>query len=206
MKVSVSFIKSKYNERETIRFIDQTNADYLHVDVMDGKFVTEKNYTFGQIKEYVKETSKKLDVHLMCENPHKYIKDFALLNTEYLIFHLETVNNPEEIINEIHSYGIKCGISIKPDTEVIKLKPYLEKIEQVLVMSVEPGAGGQEFMPEIIQKIDDLKTLGLTNFLISVDGGINESTIDYVRNADMVVSGSFVCLSDNYQEQINKLR
>ena len=76
-----------------------------------------------------------------------------MLNTEYLIFHLETVNNPEEIINEIHSYGIKCGISIKPDTEVIKLKPYLEKIEQVLVMSVEPGAGGQEFMPEMIQRL-----------------------------------------------------
>ncbi len=206
MKVAVSFIKSKYKEKETIRLIDQTDADYVHVDIMDGKFVTEKNYTTGQINDYVKGISKKLDVHLMCENPCKYIKDYVLLNTEYLTFHLEAVDNPEEIIKEIHSYGIKCGISIKPNTPTTKLEPYLEKIEQVLIMSVEPGEGGQEFMPETTQKINGLKALGLTNFIINVDGGINDKTIENVRNADMVVSGSYVCLSDNYQQQINKLR
>lgn len=205
MKVAVSFIKSKYNEKETIKFIDKTDADYLHLDIMDGKFVEHKNYTFREIEKLVQNTSKKLDVHLMCENPSKFIKDYALLNTECITFHLEAIKDPESIIEEIHSYGIKCGISIKPSTKVESLKPYLNRIEQVLVMSVEPGKGGQSFQMEAIDKINSLKELNL-NFIINVDGGINEETISYVKNADMVVSGSYVCLSDDYQSQINKLR
>ncbi len=205
MKVSVSFIKSKYNEKETVKLIDKTDADYLHVDIMDGKFVEYKNYTFNEINNIIKNTTKKLDVHLMCENPSKYIKDYALLNTEYLTFHLEAVDNPESIISEIHSYGIKCGISIKPSTPVHVLKPYINDIEQILVMSVEPGKGGQEFIPDTSFKIDELKEMG-TNFIVSVDGGINNETIHFVKNADMVVSGSYVCLSEDYQAQINNLR
>lgn len=205
MKVAVSFIKSKYNEKETIKLIDKTDADYLHLDIMDGKFVEHKNYTFREIEKLVQNTSKKLDVHLMCENPSKFIKDYALLNTECITFHLEAIKDPESIIEEIHSYGIKCGISIKPSTKVESLKPYLNRIEQVLVMSVEPGKGGQSFQMEAIDKINSLKELNL-NFIINVDGGINEETISYVKNADMVVSGSYVCLSDDYQSQINKLR
>lgn len=205
MKVAVSFIKSKYNEKETIKLIDKTNADYIHVDIMDGKFVETKNYTFKEIESYVKETTKKLDVHLMCTNPSKYIKDYALLNTEYITFHLEAVKNPLELIEEIHSYGIKCGISIKPSTQINELIPYLGYIEQVLIMSVEPGLGGQTFMPEVVNKIDYLKNLN-RNITISVDGGINDQTVKYLSNADMVVSGSFICLSDNYQNQIDKLR
>ncbi|MDD4187683.1 MAG: ribulose-phosphate 3-epimerase [Bacilli bacterium] len=205
MKISVSFIKSKYNEKETIKLIDKTDADYLHVDIMDGKFVEQKNYSFKEIKRLVKYSTKKLDVHLMCENPSKYIKDYALLNTQYLTFHFEAVKNPNEIINEIHSYGIKCGISIKPSTLVESLKPYINNIEQVLVMSVEPGKGGQEFMSDIAFKIDQLQEMN-SNFIVSVDGGINNETINHVKNADMVVSGSYVCLSDNYQEKIDNLR
>lgn len=206
MKVSVSFIKSQYSEKETISLIDKTNADYLHIDLMDGKFVEHKNYTFKEIAKLVKNTIKKLDVHLMVEDPKKYIHDFALLNTEYLTFHLETVANASEMIDLIHSYGIKCGISIKPNTPISAIEPYLLKCEQILVMSVEPGAGGQAFMPEAMERINTLKELNKGNYLISVDGGINEETINLVGNADMVVSGSFVCMSDNYQDQINKLR
>lgn len=206
MRVSVSFIKSKYNEKDTVKLINQTDADYIHVDIMDGKFVDTKNYTFNQIKNIVSNTTKKLDVHLMCDNPSKYIKDYAFLNTEYLTFHLEAVNNIDELINEIHSYGIKCGISIKPTTDIKRLDPYLKNIEQVLIMSVEPGKGGQQFMPSVIDKIDYLKNTNNKNFIISVDGGINDQTINFVTNADMVVSGSYVCLSDDYQKQINTLR
>ncbi len=206
MKVAVSFIKSNYNEKETIKLIDKTNADYIHVDFMDGKFVENKNYTSKQITDFLKNTTKKLDVHLMAENPRQYIKDYSLLNTEYITFHLEAVKNPDELIDEIHSYGIKCGISIKPNTPVSLIKPYLSKIEQVLVMSVEPGAGGQAFMMEAVEKIKLLKELNQGNYIISVDGGINDQTINYVNDADMVVSGSFICLTDNYQKQIDKLK
>ncbi|MDD2505540.1 MAG: ribulose-phosphate 3-epimerase [Bacilli bacterium] len=205
MKISVSFIKSKYNEKDTVNLIDKTDAEYVHVDLMDGKFVEHKNYTVNDIKNIVNGTNKKLDVHLMCKNPSKYIKDFASLNTEYITFHLEAVKNPDEYIKEIHSYGIKCGISIKPKTNIELLKPYLEKIEQVLVMSVEPGAGGQKFIMDSILKIESLKKLK-NDLIISVDGGINDKTIDFVQAADMVVSGSYICLSDDYQAQINKLR
>lgn len=205
MKISVSFIKSKYKEKETINKINETNADYLHVDLMDGKFVKNKNYTFRDIAKYVSGTNKPLDVHLMASDPKKYINDFALLNTEYLTFHLEAVKEPLEIIDLIHSFGIKCGISIKPNTKVSKLKPYLDKIELVLIMSVEPGLGGQSFMESVIPKIAELKNFN-QNLLISVDGGINDETINLVKEADMIVSGSFICESDNYQQQINLLK
>jgi ribulose-phosphate 3-epimerase len=205
MKISVSFIKSKYKEIETIKKIDETNADYLHVDLMDGKFTEKKNYDLKMIYNFAKYTKKPLDIHLMVNDPKKYISDLALLNTMYITFHLEAVSKPMDLINLIHSYGLKCGISIKPETPITALKPYLDIIDQVLVMSVNPGAGGQSFMMESINKINELKKFN-KNFIISVDGGINDETINYVKMADMVVSGSFVCMSDNYQKQINILR
>ena len=206
MKVAVSFIKSIHNEKDTIKLINETTADYIHVDLMDGKFTENKNYTFSEIQNILKNSTKELDVHLMVENPLKYIKDFALLNTAYITFHLEAVKDIDTVINEIHSYGIRCGISIKPETSVDKLKPYLNKIEQVLIMSVEPGKGGQEFIFDMTQKINSLSLIENRNFIISVDGGINNETINHVQNADMVVSGSYICLSNNYQNQIDMLK
>lgn len=204
MKVAVSFIKSKYNEIKTIDLINKTEADFLHVDIMDGKFTENKNYTFSNIVKFLKNNHKPLDVHLMTENPSKYIKNYALLNTEYLTFHLEATNNPQRIIDEIHSYGIKCGISIKPSTDISLLNPYLNDIELVLVMSVEPGMGGQKFLESTILKISELKQKQ-GNFLISVDGGINDETIKLI-NPDMVVSGSYICMSDDYEKQIKSLK
>lgn len=206
MKVAVSFIKNRFNsERETIKEINKTSADYIHVDIMDGKFVAKKNYNFSDIEKFIKGINLPLDVHLMTENPEKYIKDYALLNTEYITFHYEAVSDVKKVIDLIHSYGIKCGVSIKPKTNIEKLLPYLDDIEQVLVMTVEPGEGGQSFMMEMISKIDYLKKLN-KNFIINVDGGINDETIKYVQNADMVVSGSYVCMSDDFELSINKLK
>jgi ribulose-phosphate 3-epimerase len=205
MKVAVSFIKSKYNEIKTIEKINETDADFLHIDFMDGKFTEEKNYSFNEIYKFLKNNKKPLDVHLMTINPLKYIKDYAYLNTECIIFHLEAVTNVQEVIDTIHSFGIKCGISINPGTPVSKLEPYLNDIEEVLIMSVVPGKGGQKFMPEVLDKITYLKNKK-GNYIISIDGGINNETIDLVQDCDMVVSGSFVCMSDDYQNQINILR
>ena len=123
---------------------------------------------------------------------------------KFITFHLEATDKVNEMIDMIHSYGIKCGISIKPNTSVKELLPYLNKIELVLVMSVEPGKGGQKFMPIAIDKINELRKLN-KNIIISIDGGINDETVRLV-NTDMVVSGSYVCMSDNFEEKINKLK
>lgn len=209
MKVAVSFIKSSKDVKETIDLINKTDADYLHVDVMDGSFVENKNFTFQEFLEWQKDNEKLLDVHLMCSNPKKYIKEYVNLNTEYITIHAELDRDLKELLSLIHSYGINAGLSIKPNTSVEKIKNYLYDIEQVLIMSVEPGLGGQEFMDSVIPKIEELKKIREENgldFIISIDGGINDKSIEKVKDVDMVVSGSYICMTDNYQEQINKLR
>lgn len=209
MKVSVSFIKSKYNEEETINKLNQTDCDYLHVDVMDGNFVENKNFTFQEFLEWQKENEKTLDVHLMCSNPKKYIKEYVNLNTEYITIHSEIDRDLKELLSLIHCYGVNAGLSIKPNTPVSKIMNYIYDVEQVLIMSVEPGQGGQEFMDSVVDKVLELKKIREENgldFIISIDGGINDQTINKVKNCDMVVSGSYICMSKNYQEQIDKLR
>ena len=205
MKVSVSFIKNKYNsEFRTIYDINYTSADYIHVDIMDGKFVDNKNYDINDVVKFLDGNTKPLDVHLMCYDLEKYIVEYADLLPEFITFHLEATDKVNELIDMIHSYGIKCGISIKPDTSVSELIPYLDKIELVLVMSVEPGKGGQKFMPIAIDKINELRKLN-KNVIISVDGGINDETVKLV-NSDMVVSGSYVCMSDSFEKAIDRLK
>ena len=205
LKVSVSFIKNKYNnEKKTIEEINYTSADYIHVDIMDGKFVENKNYDINEVSLFLRENVKPLDVHLMCYDLEKYIVEYADLMPEFITFHLEATDKVDEIIDMIHSYGIKCGISIKPNTSVKELLPYLDKIELVLIMSVEPGKGGQKFLHIAIDKINELRKIN-RNVIISVDGGINEETVKLV-NSDMVVSGSYVCMSENFEEKINKLK
>lgn len=204
MKVSVSFIKNKYNdEKKTIEEINYTSADYIHVDIMDGKFVENKNYDINEVSVFLRENIKPLDVHLMCYDLEKYIVEYADLMPKFITFHLEATDKVNEMIDMIHSYGIKCGISIKPNTKVEELLPYLDKIELVLVMSVEPGMGGQKFIPIAIDKINELRKLN-KNIIISVDGGINDETVKLV-DSDMVVSGSYVCMSDNFEEKIKQL-
>ena len=209
MKISVSFIKSKTEPEATINLLNQTDCDYLHVDVMDGEFVEHKNFGFQEFLEWQKDNEKMLDVHLMVSNPKKYIKEYINLNTEYITIHAEVEKDLKELISLIHCYGVNAGLSIKPETPIDKIKDYLYDIEQVLIMSVNPGEGGQEFMDEVIPKIEELKKLREENgyeYIISIDGGINEKTIGKVKDCDMVVSGSYVCMNDDYQKQIDSLR
>lgn len=209
MKVAVSYLKSKYDLKTTIESIENTDADYIHVDVMDGIFVNNKTYLYNELESVLKDTKKPLDVHLMVDSPIKYIMDYKNLKPEFITIHSEIDKNIEDLIDLIHSFGIKAGISIKPNTSIEKIEYLLEKIDNVLIMSVEPGMGGQEFMDSIIYKIDILNRLRKENnykYLISIDGGINNETIKKVSGVDFVISGSFICMNNDYQKQIDMLR
>lgn len=204
MKVAVSFIKSRYSEKETIDLINQTNADFLHLDIMDGEFVENKNYDYEDIKMFLKDNHKPLDIHLMCADPLKYIEEYIELKPYNITFHIEAVNNPLRLIELLHDNGIRCGLAINPDTSVKEIKPYLDLIDNVLVMSVYPGKGGQKFIPDTVNKINELALLK-KNFTIEVDGGVNNEIINNLQNVDIVVSGSYICESEDYQKTIDTL-
>ena len=206
MKIAISFLKSKYNIDETINKINNTDAEYIHVDIMDGNFVQNKTDNFINILD---NTNKPLDIHLMVDNPLPYIIEYKNLKPEFITIHSEINHNLKDLINLIHSYGIKVGLSIKPKTSIEKIKDYLVDIDNILIMSVEPGLGGQKFMDSILYKIEILNKLREEkkyNYVISIDGGINDKTINKIKNVDFVISGSFICMNDDYQKQIDKLR
>lgn len=206
MKISVSFMKSNLSTKKTISEIEATNADYIHVDIMDGKFVKNKNYTISEIINLLGNTIKPLDIHLMVSNPIKWIDALATLNVAYITFHYEIKQDIIELINYVKDMGIKVGIAIKPKTNIKKIKDILSLVDLILVMGVEPGKGGQAFIPSQLEKINHLKELQSNyNYLIAVDGGINEDNVHDI-NTDIIISGSFVTMSNNYQNQINKLR
>lgn len=208
MKVSASFLSSK-NLVNDIMKLNETDVDFIHLDIMDGKFVKNKTMPFREMKNIHKYTSKRLDVHLMVEDPVSYVPLYAELNTEYITFHVEVDKNIEEILKLIHSYSIKAGLSIKPNTKVSELVPYLPFIDYILVMSVEPGAGGQAFLEDTEDKINEVRSLldaYQCSAVIGVDGGVNQETKKYCTKADILVAGSYIINGDNFQEKISSLR
>ena len=208
MKIAVSFLKSD-NYKKCIEKINASKADYIHVDMCDGKYVEEKNFVLSDLLKTLKVASKPLDVHMMVNNPLKYIDSFAFYDTEYITIHLNSCKDLNEVIDYISSIGIKVGIAINPDEEISLLEPYLDKIDKVLIMSVVPGKGGQEFMESVISKIDELNELkDKYHFITSIDGGINDETIKLIndKNIDLVVSGSYITNQEDYNEAIKSLK
>ncbi len=208
MLISTSFLSSKNIPKDLLK-LNETSTDYIHVDVMDGKFVKNKTMPFKEMKNIYKYTSKRLDVHLMVKNPKKYIDNYSTLNTEYITIHLELAENIDRYLTQIKNYGIKCGLAINPDTKVNELVPYLPLLDMILIMSVEPGKGGQEFIEETENKIKEIRILlneYQSNVKISVDGGINNNTKKFCSESDIIVSGSYIINSDNFEEKINSLR
>lgn len=208
MKISVSFLSIKNDLKENIEKLDKTTIDYLHLDIMDGKFVNNTTYNIDEIIYLLKNTIKPKDVHLMVSDVLKYIDDFKSINPEYITFHLEAVSDPNKIITYLKENKIKVGLALKPKTKVETILPYLSQIDLVLVMSVEPGYGGQKFISDIIPKIELLKELKAQNnynYVIEVDGGINIETIKQIKGADIVVVGSYITDSEDYQKQIDNL-
>ncbi len=210
MKVSVSYLNvKKRNVPRIIYLLDKTNVDFIHVDVMDGKYVKNKANSYSEVEEMSYYTKKRLDVHFMVNKPLKYIDDFALLDVFCMNFHLNIKNDIDKVIDRIHDYGIKAGIAINPDEDIDLLDKYLDKIDVVLIMSVYPGLPGQEFIKDVIPKIkklkDKIKKLN-RDILINVDGGINIENKQFLGDADILSVGSTITNSENYEEVIDELR
>ena len=192
--ISISILNIKDNI-DKIKEIDNLNSDYIHIDIMDGKFVSNKVDMLD-----LPSLNTKRDVHLMVYDVLKYIDIYKKYNPEYITFHVEAVDNVEEIINYIHSLGIKVGISIKPNTSIDSILDYLKNIDLVLVMSVEPGAGGQKFIMNSTNKIEELYNIREYNnykYVIEVDGGVNYDTKELCNKADILVVGSYITKSDD---------
>lgn len=205
LKISTSILASN-NRIDSIHKLNNTNTDYIHIDTMDGLFVPNKQMPIEEIIELEKVSTKPLDVHLMVENPEEYIKYLNNKNIEYITIHIEINKDINKLINIIKSLNYKVGLSIKPNTNIDILIPYLDKIDLVLIMSVEPGFGGQQFMPNSLEKAEYLRKLK-PNITIEIDGGIKDTNIKEVKKyVDIAVVGSYITNKDNYQEAINNLK
>lgn len=207
MVLNASILSSEFKASDLIKRFNDTKVSYIHLDIMDGKFVNNKSFTVSEIKKFNDISKKSFDVHLMVKNPIKYINDLALLNVNTISFHYEAVENLDEVINLIKNYGIKVGIAINPKTDINVLIPYLNMIDIVLVMSVEPGYSGQAFIESTYNKVEKLKELIINNnskSLIEVDGGVNieNAPILKEKGTDIIVSASYI---QNNLENINEL-
>lgn len=192
-EVSISFLKEG-NYKEHIKKINNTDADYIHFDVMDGKFVEKKNLPVKELLELVNISNKKNDVHLMVKNPLKYIEALSIVNVNNITIHYE-IENLNKYIDLIKSYGIKVGLAINPETDIDKIIPYLNKVNVVLVMSVHPGKSGQSFIESSADKINKLREYIDNNNLnvkVEVDGGVCDLVLDKTINADILVSASYL--------------
>jgi ribulose-phosphate 3-epimerase len=205
LKISTSILASN-NRIESIQKLNNTNSDYIHIDTMDGLFVPNTQMPINEIIELEKISNKPLDVHLMVENPEEYITQLENKNIDYITIHIEINKDINKLINMIKSLNYKVGLSIKPNTNIDTLLPYLDKIDLILIMSVEPGFGGQQFMPNSLEKAEYLRKLN-PNITIEIDGGIKDTNIKEVKKyVDIAVVGSYITNNPNYQEAINNLK
>ena len=186
---------------EEIETIDNAGAEYIHVDVMDGMFVPSISYGMPVIKSIRKSTGKVFDVHLMISEPIRYIADFAASGADMITVHVEACSDVVATIEKIREYKLKVGITLNPDTPVSAIKPYLNRVDMVLIMSVNPGFGGQKFITSSVDKIKEVKRLRdelNLSYDIEVDGGINIDNLATVlaAGANVIVAGSAIFRGD----------
>ena len=201
ISISILSIKEDINK---IKEIDKLGADYIHYDIMDNEFVP----NLSDLSELPLLNTKK-DVHLMVYDIKKYIDIYKEIKPEFITFHIEATDNIQYYIDYIKSLNIKVGLSINPDTSIELLNPYLDQLDLILIMSVQPGFGGQKYIESSKEKLDALKVIRDINnykYVIEVDGGVNIDTKKYCDSADILVVGSYITTSDDYVNRFNLMK
>jgi len=199
------------NLKEEIKRMEKSGIEMLHFDVMDGIFVNNITYGLPILEQVRKTTDLILDVHLMIADPLRYVRRFAECGADYISFHIESESDTAETLRAIRESGVKTALAIKPATPAEAVFEYLDQLDMVLVMTVEPGFGGQNFIPETVEKVriirEKISSMGL-DIRVEVDGGINDVTSECVINAgaDTLVSGSYLFRAENMAEAAGKLR
>lgn len=210
--ISPSILSADFaNLERDVKMLNNSEADWIHVDVMDGQFVPNISFGFPVIKAIQKHAKKPLDVHLMIATPDDYIEDFKNVGADILTVHYEACTHLHRTLQRIKDAGMKTGVALNPHTPVHLLKDILQNIDLVLIMSVNPGFGGQKFIPQAVEKVKELKSiisLLNTSTQIEIDGGVNIETGKQLiqAGADALVAGSFIFGSENPIETIKKMK
>ena len=205
--VAPSLLAADFSKlKDEIQEIEKCGAEYLHLDVMDGNFVPNISYGSPVISSIRPHSNLVFDVHLMVEEPDRFIKDFVDAGADIITVHVEATKHLHRTIQLIKSYGKKVGVALNPATPIETLKHIVKEIDMILIMSVNPGFGGQAFIPEVLSKIEELRKL-YPEMDIEVDGGVNDKTVEAVKEAgaNILVAGSYL-FSGNYKEKIKLMK
>ncbi len=212
VKVSPSILAADFsNLHKDCKEIDKTNADWFHLDVMDGVFVPNISFGMPIVKSIRNLTDKPLDVHLMIVKPERYIDKFIEIGSDIITVHVEATENMKKIISRIHKSSLKSGIAINPETPINKLESYIDEIDLVCLMGVNPGFAGQRFIEKTYERLQELRNLidsKNLKTLIEVDGGVSKKNFKRLKllGADVLVAGSYIFNSDNYSLAVDSLK
>ena len=207
-KVAPSILSADFSKLGAdVQEICEFGADYIHVDVMDGAFVPNISFGADVMKSLNNVATIPYDVHLMIEDPDRYIEDFVTPNTEFITVHQEACRHLDRTIQHIHSTGVKAGVALNPATPIVMVEDVLDKVDMILIMSVNPGFGGQKFIPRALDKIrrlDEIRKANGYDFVIEVDGGVNLQNCEELKSVgtDILVAGSAVFKAEDRKEAI----